>query len=140
MFLYLIFGNLFIIICWIITIGIKYQFNFSNLRLDLYATMRQFQNVYVGEWDNMIVLLGDGFKRIIDGWNGNFNFIEITDAISFFKNVGIWFNSIINIIVSFFKLIGGVISTIALYLYHVIRVIIAFSNFLFNPVVIRTNI
>lgn len=137
MFYFLVFGNLFLIICWVVTIGIKYQFDFTGIRLDLYSTMKQFQNVYVGEWNNLVVTLGDGFKRALDGFDGSFEFVAINDIGSFFQNIGIWFNGIWNCIILFFRFIGGILSTIILYIYHVIRVIIAFSNFIFNPVIIR---
>ena len=134
LFIHLIFGLLFLFICWVIITGIRLNWNFTDKHLDLYATIKRFENVYVDDWEQMVHLLGDGFSRI--KFNTNFEYVEINDLTSFFKNVGIWFNGVYFLIVDFFKSIGGILSTILLYINYVIKLLIEIFKFILYPVIV----
>lgn len=118
---------------WVFLLAIRYNFDLSNIHINLFATVKQFENITSADLKSYIDKVVSMFTSL--NFNFDFEYVNVTDIGSFFQNIGVWFNGVYNIIVEFFKGVGSVIGTLGLGIAYIGRIIIDIVNFIFNPVV-----
>lgn len=131
-YLHIIKVSLPIFVIWLFMLAISNNFDLSNVRINLYATIKRFENVSSDDFLQYINDVSNYFSNI--NFDFNFNYVDVNSISSFFTNIGVWFNGVFSLIVEFFKLIGNVIRTLGLGIAYIFKLIINIFTFVFNPV------
>lgn len=132
MFFNLIRISLPLFVIWVFMLAMSNNFDLHDVRINLYASVKRFELITSGDFQQYINDVVSFFGNI--NFDFNFNYVQVSDIASFFQNIGIWFNGVWNLIATFFELIGSTIKTIGLGIALVGRIILNIFTFVFNPV------
>ena len=129
-------------VIWRFIIGIRYNWNLNNIRIDMYSSFKQLENISattIQERLNKFVVSWDKFVNDYDTmWNNiglNVNFSDFWSSIqTIWNTTGIALGRIGNILVSFFTLIFSALCNLILLFVDIIKLIIEILNFILNPV------
>lgn len=119
-------------VIWVFLLAMRNNFDLSNVRINLYATVKQFELISTGDWNHMLNRVNELFSSL--DFNFDFQYVNVTDAVSFFKNIGIWINGYMNNVGNFIKSIGYSIGAVGLFIVYFLRYVFNIFNFVFNPI------
>ena len=123
---------MFVFVVWLFMLAMYNNFDLHNVRINLFASVKRFENLSSDDWQEYITYVGNYFSNL--NFNFDFSYVEVNSLATFFQNIGIWFNGVWNLILNFFMLIGNVIRTLGLGIAYIARLIINIFTFVFNPV------
>lgn len=120
-------------VIWLFVIALKNDFDLSDVRINLYATVKQFENV--GSSDDLYAILKGLIANFTNlNYDYSSSYVEINDLTSFFSNVGTWFNLTFKNFTTYFVSMGTVIKSIVSLFVYLFNLILNIFNLIFNPV------
>lgn len=128
----LIFSSMFIFVLWLFILAIRNNFDMSNVRINLFATLKRLENFSNNGLDVILNNIKTSFSELT--FDFDFSYVNVNDVNSFFSNIGIWFNGVFNLITNFFSAVGVILKGIIDFIVFIINLIFELFNFIFNPV------
>lgn len=132
MFISIIMLSLPLFIIWLFLLAIRNNYDLSNVRINLYATIKQFENITSDNFYFVLTNIKNDYANLT--FDELYHFVQINDITSFFRNVGIFFNSGWQLVLNFFNAIWVTIKGVLDFLVFIITFILNFFIFVFNPV------
>lgn len=118
---------------WLFVLAFRYNFDLSDVHINLYATVKQFESFAS---DNLYEIFQNMMAQFSNlDFNYNYEYTEITDMLSFFSNVGTWFNGTFKNLIGYLNGTGTVLKAFIDLFVYLIKLIIQLFNVVFNPVV-----
>ena len=109
-------------VIWLFMLAMSNNFDLHNVRINLFATIKRFENVTSEDFLQYINQVSNYFSNL--NFDFNFNYVEVNSLASFFQNIGVWFNGVFSLFVEFFKLLGNVIRTLGLGFAYLLKLLI----------------
>lgn len=132
MFISIIMLSIPLFIIWLFLLAIRNNYDLSNVRINLYATIKQFENITSDNFYFVLTNIKNDYANLT--FNELYQFVQINDITSFFKNIGIFFNSGWQLVLNFFNAIWVTIKGVLDFLVFIITFILNFFIYVFNPV------
>lgn len=132
MFISIIMLALPLFIIWLFLLAMRNNYDLSNVRINLYATIKQFENITSDNFQFVLTNIKNDYANLT--FDELYQFVQINDITSFFRNIGIFFNSGWQLVLNFFNAIWVTIKGILDFLVFIITFILNFFIYVFNPV------
>lgn len=132
MFISIIMLALPLFVIWLFLLAMRNNYDLSNVRINLYATIKQFENITSDNFQFVLTNIKNDYANL--SFDELYQFVQITDMVSFFKNIGIFFNSGWQLVLNFFNAIWVTIKGVLDFLVFIITFILNFFIYVFNPV------
>lgn len=132
MFISIIMLALPLFVIWLFLLAMRNNYDLSNVRINLYATIKQFENITSDNFQFVLTNIKNDYANLT--FDELYQFVQINDITSFFRNIGIFFNSGWQLVLNFFNAIWVTIKGILDFLVFIITFILNFFIYVFNPV------